>query len=124
MGAIETRDLERESLYVFGEMTIDGTEAPSRIKVRNLSARGMMAVGEAPVLQDQQTVVALPGAGRVHGRIIWVQGHRFGIAFAQDVDPRLARQQVFFPDREAPRFARAAIFPKPHGTRSGGTLPV
>ena len=124
MGAIETRSLARESLYVFGEMTIDGAEQANRIKVRNLSARGMMAGCDEPVRLDQEAVFALPGLGRVKGTIKWVQGHRFGIAFEQVVDPKLARQQVFFPDREAPRFARASAFPRPHGSKFGETLPV
>lgn len=124
MAGIETRTLDRESLFVFSEMTIDGADGPDRIKVRNLSARGMMAVSDGPVSLAQEAVVALPNMARVRGTIRWIQGHRFGIAFEQEIEPLLARQQVFFENREAPRYARAACFPKPHGSRFGEILPV
>ena len=124
MAAIETRNFYRDSLYVCGEMTLEASEAASPIKVRNLSARGMMAVCDEPVRLGQQATIGLRNIGTVNGTILWVHGHRFGITFEQEIDPKLVRQQVFFEDREAPRYARSAMFPKPHGSRHGNKLPV
>ena len=124
MIGIETRTFDRDSLYVCGEMTTGEPEISIRIKVRNLSAGGMMAVCDDPVRPGQEAVFGLPNIGRVRGKILWVEGRRFGTGFEQQIDPRLARQQPHLDDREAPRFARAAIFARPHGTKSGEKLSV
>ena len=38
--------------------------------------------------------VDLRNIGWVRGSVAWVQDNRFGIAFADEIDPKLARQQT------------------------------
>ena len=42
MSSLDTRDVARESLFLFAELTLDGQPDAMRVKVRNLSAGGMM----------------------------------------------------------------------------------
>ena len=92
----------------------DGSDAEYRVKVRNLSAGGMMAEGELRVERGRRLQVELRNIGWVAGTVAWVQDNRFGIAFAEEIDPRLARQNVNQPTGESftPRFVRpASILP-------------
>lgn len=106
MSGVETRHIQRDSLFLAAEVRLDGEEAAERVKVRNLSARGMMAEGDLPVLRGGRVSVNLRNIGWVEGSIAWVQGNRFGIAFAREVDPKLARTQVGGGDISTPRFTR------------------
>ncbi len=123
MNTIESRTAARESLFLFAEVGVEDRE-PSRIKVRNLSVRGMMAVGDEPLREGEVAKVTLPRIGKVSGRCVWTRGQRFGFAFDREIDPRLARQELFHEGAEAPRYARAATFARSHGSRHGETLPV
>jgi hypothetical protein len=50
MSNVETRQVNRDSLFLLAQVRVDGQEEISRVKVRNLSAGGMMAEGEAKVV--------------------------------------------------------------------------
>ena len=108
---VETRNLDRDSLFLLAELTIDGAHAPVRVKVRNLSAGGMMAEGPVDVARGSKVTVAIRNIGSVGGTVAWIQGGRFGIAFAREIDPKLARVQVYGGEKEAPKYARAALDP-------------
>jgi hypothetical protein len=68
--------------------------ADVQVKVRNLSAGGMMA--ESPVSFSRGDVIEadLRGIGVVTGKIAWTAGGRVGVQFDTQVDPRLARKPV------------------------------
>lgn len=86
MTGAQRRSLERESLFQLAEAQIGRDPANHRIKVRNLSPRGLM--GEAPIQVSSGTriVVALPDLGQVSGTIVWVQEPRFGMAFDDELE--------------------------------------
>jgi hypothetical protein len=65
-----------------------------------------------------QVTVELRNIGVVPGSVAWVEGNRFGVAFADTIDPKLARSPVRAgpPDLASPRFTR------PPTGRSDGTL--
>lgn len=109
MSSVDTRNLERDSMFLIAELAGGGGEALGRVKVRNLSAGGMMAEGDARVRQGQQIEVELRNIGAVSGTVAWVQGNKFGVAFAEAIDPKLARTAVSGTDSEAPRYARPAL---------------
>lgn len=107
MTAVETRSLGRDSLFMMALVRIEGIEGEHRVKVRNLSAGGMMAEGDVRVDRDRRLTIELRNIGRVQGSIAWIHGNRFGIAFAEEIDPRRARQMVTVADDlETPRFVR------------------
>ncbi len=109
MSAIDTRHISRDSLFLLADLRIGGFETGDRVKVRNLSPGGMMAEGAARVERGAQIAVKLRNIGWVEGSVAWVQDSRFGIAFAEEIDPKVARA----PEQtggvyEPPRFTRYA----------------
>lgn len=112
MSAVDTRNLDRDSLFLMGDLVIDGESEAVRSKIRNLSARGMMAEGAFDLERGARVSVTLRNIGKVKGSVAWVQGNRIGVAFEQEIDPKLAREPVELKEQsEAPVYARAAITP-------------
>jgi PilZ domain len=99
------RQLSRDSLFLMAELRLPGQEALGRIKVRNLSAGGMMAEGTVKAVRGTLVEVNIRNVGWVEGAIAWVQGDRCGIAFSEDIDPMVARAQPNAGDG-APRFVK------------------
>ncbi|RJY10350.1 PilZ domain-containing protein [Aurantiacibacter aquimixticola] len=91
MNNVDTRQVGRDSLFLLAQVRIAGRDEPVRVKVRNLSAGGMMAEGDARVARGALVTVELRNIGDVEGSVAWVQGNRFGIAFVDEIDPKLAR---------------------------------
>ena len=113
MSGVDTRNISRDSLFLMADLRLDGSEVPHRIKVRNLSAGGMMAEGGPMVERGTRLDVDLRNIGRVPGMVAWVQEGRFGIAFSREIDPKLARAPVGSQDGgAAPRYTRpSSILP-------------
>ena len=91
MSNVDTRQVGRDSLFLLAQVRIDGQDNPVRVKVRNLSAGGMMAEGNAHVVRGAHVGIELRNIGWISGSVAWTQGDRFGIAFAEEIDPKLAR---------------------------------
>lgn len=94
MSNVETRQVDRDSLFLLAQLRIDGQDGISRVKLRNLSAGGMMAEGDVQVMRGLLVEIELRNIGWVDGTVAWTQGNRFGIAFVDDIDPRAARAAV------------------------------
>ncbi|WP_310530799.1 PilZ domain-containing protein [Novosphingobium sp.] len=99
MAEVDNRQIARDSLFVLVELRIDGEQALHRVKMRNLSTGGMMAEGAVLAMRGLVVWINLRNIGWVEGSIAWVQESRFGIAFREEIDPKLAR---------APQAAKAA----------------
>jgi PilZ domain len=91
MGDNEHRQIARDSLFVLADLRIDGLEGEHRIRVRNLSSGGLMAEAPLKVQRGQVVWTNVRNIGWVEGSVAWVQDSRFGIAFREDIDPRVAR---------------------------------
>lgn len=87
----ENRQIARDSLFVLVDLRVDGEITDHRVKMRNLSAAGMMAEGSVLVRRGMVVWVNLKDAGWVEGTVAWVQEKRFGIAFREEVNPAAAR---------------------------------
>jgi hypothetical protein len=90
-----SRGADRDSLFMQANLLLPGQSAPLVVRVRNLSAGGMLA--EAPVrgvAQGAAVEVELRNVGFVPGRIVWVGEGKFGIAFDRAIDPQAVRRQV------------------------------
>jgi hypothetical protein len=108
MDGIDQRHIARDSLFVLADMRLDGQDEVYRIKMRNLSAGGMMGEGTVRVSRGARMTVSIRNIGWVDGTIAWVQDDRFGVAFDQDIDPKVARA----PAKEGehtPRYVRPAV---------------
>lgn len=91
MAEVDNRQIARDSLFVLVELRIDGEQTLHRVKMRNLSVGGMMAEGAVLAMRGLVVWVNLRNIGWVEGSIAWVQDDRFGIAFREDIDPKVAR---------------------------------
>ena len=91
MGDYDNRHITRDSLFILAELKFEGQDAEHRVKVRNLSAGGMM--GEAPlkIARGAVVLINLRNAGWIEGTVAWVQDSRFGVAFREEIDPLSVR---------------------------------
>lgn len=115
MSNVDTRQVNRDSLFLLAQLRVDGQEGVSRVKVRNLSAGGMMAEGEAKVMRGSLVAVELRNVGWVEGSVAWKQDNRFGIAFVNEIDPTTVR---------APAASQADGYDAPRYTRNHTTVPM
>ena len=109
MSNVDTRQVNRDSLFLLAQLRVDGQDALYRVKVRNLSAGGMMAEGDVKVMRGALVAVELRNIGWIDGSVAWKQDDRFGIAFVDEIDPRIARAPAPIAettDFEQPRYTR------------------
>ncbi|MCZ8321997.1 MAG: PilZ domain-containing protein [Novosphingobium sp.] len=108
MGGNEHRQLTRDSLFLMAELRIDGIQGDHRVRVRNLSPGGVMAEGGPLVHRGAVVWVQLRNIGWVEGTVAWVQDSRIGIAFREEIDPKLARAPIANGE-STPRFVRPPL---------------
>jgi hypothetical protein len=65
-----------------------------QIKIRNLSAGGMMAEACAGLVAGDPITVTLRNIGPVDGKVAWTNNLRFGVAFDVEIDPQRVRLHV------------------------------
>ncbi len=124
MQPLDTRAVERDSLFMMAEVTAAGGGPAERVKVRNLSATGMMVESAWPAVQGERVSANLRNIGTVEGTVMWVSAPRCGIAFDKEIDPKLARTQVYGGAREAPVYARSALPPRRAASPDGKARPA
>lgn len=115
MSNVDTRQVNRDSLFLLAQLRVDGRDAVHRVKVRNLSAGGMMAEGDVKVTRGERVAIELRNIGWVDGTVAWKQENRFGIAFVDEIDPLEARAPA--------KGSQAAEFEQPRYTRTYSTAP-
>lgn len=112
MSNVDTRQVNRDSLFLLANLRVTGQDGVHRIKVRNLSPGGMMAEGDVRVTRGSLIAVELRNIGWVDGSVAWRQDNRFGIAFIEEIDPKLARAATVVEggdqNHTAPNFTRTA----------------
>ncbi|HKT86432.1 MAG TPA: PilZ domain-containing protein [Novosphingobium sp.] len=109
----DNRQIPRDSLFLLADLRVDGLPGDHRIKVRNLSARGMMGEGAVHVSRGAVVSVDIRNVGWVRGTVAWVQDNRFGVAFADEIDARLARAPIIAGEDPAPHYVRPRPEPAP-----------
>lgn len=102
----DNRQIERDSLFLMADLRVDGREGEHRIRVRNLSAGGMMGEGAVRVVRGAMVSTNIRNVGWVDGTVAWVQENRFGVAFRDEIDPKLAREPVGTGEDPTPRHVR------------------
>jgi hypothetical protein len=91
--ASQARD-PRDSLLLMARLRIGDETEMREVRVRNLSAGGLMAEIDRPLAPDTAVTVELRGIGAVTGRVAWFAEGRAGIALDREVDPARARKPV------------------------------
>lgn len=106
---LETREVDRDSMFLVVDLVMEGDVPPARVKVRNLSAGGMMVEGEIRLKPGTRVASELRNIGPVAGTVVWAYGRRLGVTFDAPIDPKLAREPIAGGPKEAPTYARAAL---------------
>ena len=70
------------------------------VRVRNLSAIGLMADYSGAAIPGDAVVVTVRGIGKVSGKVAWLKRGRIGVTFDVEVDPLMARKPVVPPSRQ------------------------
>jgi len=91
MSDTEQRHITRDSLFVLAALRMNGRDPACRVKIRNLSAGGLMAEGDLRILRGTPVSVEIRNVGWVEGVVAWVQDTRFGIAFNEEIDHKAVR---------------------------------
>ncbi len=107
MTSLETRNIPRDSLFLMAHLRLEGQDVSHQVKVRNLSAGGMMADGDVRVVRGMMVSVELRNIGWVEGSVAWIQDNRFGIAFREEIDAKRVRAMPQAGnEHSAPRYTR------------------
>lgn len=80
------------------------TSREDEVRIRNLSAGGLMAEAPIPVARGEKVEVNLRNIGWISGSVAWVSEGRLGIAFDHPIDPAIARKPVNSGDPDLPRY--------------------
>lgn len=91
MSDSDNRNITRDSLFIMAELRLDGQDAEHRVKVRNLSSGGLMGEGNVKVARGAVVWINLRNLGWVEGSVAWVQDNRFGMAFREEIEPKVVR---------------------------------
>jgi len=94
MTETDARSAPRDSLFLLADLRVEQDARLHRVRVRNLSDRGMMGEGQLRVQRGNRIAVELRGIGTVEGTVAWVQDDRFGVAFDSEVDSQRARRPL------------------------------
>jgi len=86
----DDRSGARDSLLVMADLRVGDTT--TSVRVRNLSAGGLMAEYQQGLEVGTEVAFDLRGVGMVRGRVAWSAAGRIGIAFERQIDPMLARK--------------------------------
>ena len=73
---------------------MDGEDGGQEVRIRNLSAGGMMAELGRAVPVGTAGTLEVRGIGEVRGRVAWCAEGRVGIALDAPIDPKRARKPV------------------------------
>ena len=107
---LDHRQVGRDSLFLMADIRLLGAGDEHRVKVRNLSGGGMMAEGHVKVIRGARLEINLRNIGWVEGVVAWIQENRFGIAFLEEIDPKIAREPIApKPESGTPRFVKPVI---------------
>ena len=87
-------DRRRDSLFMTAKLRIGDAPAVHEVRVRNLSAGGLMIEFERALAQGGRVTLEMRGIGEVSGTVAWCTRGRAGIALDAPIDPRRARKPV------------------------------
>lgn len=85
---------KRDSLFLSARLRIGGDERVHEVRVRNLSAGGLMAELGRTVEPGTPVALAMRGLGDMTGSVAWCTHGRLGIALDHPIDPARARKAV------------------------------
>ena len=91
-GSAHNRGENRDSLFLLSALTRDATGQKVDVRIRNLSAGGLMADCATVLNRGERVTLDIRGLGITPGNIAWYANGKIGVAFDYQVDPTLARK--------------------------------
>src|SRR3546814_2274000 len=88
------RKAKRDSLFLLTSVSSPDGHARGKVRVRNLSAKGLMADCPFPIIEGEAVILNVRGVGPVSGAVVWINGDKIGVAFDNPIDPARARMPV------------------------------
>ena len=88
------REKSRDSLFLSADVIFDDSQRQYTVRVRNVSAGGMMIDVTAPREKGLGVTARLKNIGEVRGKVVWSTANRIGITFDHEIDPNLARYKA------------------------------
>lgn len=88
------RTRKRDSLFLSARLQVGGDGIVHDVRVRNLSAGGLMAELDRPVESGTAVKLEMRGLGDMTGTVAWSTRGRMGIALDHPIDPSRARKPV------------------------------
>ena len=79
------RTSPRHHVMLMREIQTEAMDAPVRIRVRDISLRGMMGEANIRMQEGERLVLRLSDGTAVAGAVQWVRGLSFGIIFESDL---------------------------------------
>ena len=92
--AAAKRGQDRDSLFLKAILRFASTQDEGEVRIRNLSAGGLMAEAAVQVPRGEKVELKLRNIGWIRGTVAWVAEGRIGIAFEHPIDPKVARKPV------------------------------
>ncbi len=85
------RGKPRNSIFLGAELCFEGDDLRHEVRVRNISAGGMMI--DFAIVTPKGTLVKVDvrNLGKISGHVAWSTDTRMGIRFDRDIDPEKAR---------------------------------
>ena len=97
----------RDSLFVLARIKPEGSAGEgTSVRVRNVSAGGLMADVADDYRPGMRVEVSLEGIGDMAGSVAWAEAGRIGVAFDHPIDKTRARKKtektedLFRPDKQ------------------------
>jgi hypothetical protein len=100
------RSVNRDSLLLTAILRFPNTQEELPVRIRNLSAGGLMAELPTGPMRGELVEVNLHNIGWVSGRIAWVSEGRVGIAFENPINPKDARKPVAVAELDIPPYLK------------------
>ncbi len=86
------RDKDRDSLFLKAVLRFPSSGEEGEVRIRNLSAGGMMAEAPVRVTRGEKVEINLRHIGWISGSVVWITEGRLGISFDHPIDPKDARK--------------------------------
>ncbi len=100
------RGLDRDSLLLKAVLRFPRTKDEGEVRIRNLSAGGLMAEAPLRVARGEAVEIHLRSIGWISGHVAWVTEGRLGIAFDHPINPKDARKPVGTTEHEVPTYLK------------------
>ena len=104
-GAATRRKSTRDSMMLLATIrrAQDPIDEQAPVRVRNLSAIGLMADYQDIAVVGDAVVVTVRGIGAISGKVAWLKRGQIGVTFDNEIDPLRARKPII---KQAPQLTK------------------